>query len=139
MRAAVVQRLRARCRRSTTGDDGQILMMIVAYAVIALLFVFLAVDITAMHLARTQLLDAADAAARDAADAVDVAAVIEGGVGAGVPLTDETVRSSVVAYLSTYDPPARVPRSAHRLPERSRDRGAQRGGPADADAARVDG
>jgi hypothetical protein len=89
-------------------DDGQILIMILGYALIALSLVVVATDATAVYLARTQLLDAADAAALDAADAVDPASVYVHGVGEEVPLTDATVRATASAYLSGYSPPARV-------------------------------
>ena len=82
--------------------------MILGYVVIALVLVIVAVDITAVHLARTQLLDASDAAALDAADAVDPASVYHVGVDTAVPLTDLTVRGAATAYLSTYPAPARV-------------------------------
>lgn len=82
--------------------------MVLGYVVIALVLVIVAVDITAVHLARTQLLDAADAAALDAADAADSASVYQGGVESSVPLTDQSVRTAATGYLSTYPIPARV-------------------------------
>ncbi len=90
------------------GDDGQILIMLLGYVVVALMLVIVAVDATAVHLARTQLLDAADAAALDAADAADSSSVYRSGVDADVPLTTATVRSAAAGYLSTYSPPSRV-------------------------------
>jgi Putative Flp pilus-assembly TadE/G-like len=90
------------------GDDGQILIMLLGYVVIALMLVIVAVDVTAVHLARTQLLDAVDAAALDAADAADASSVYRAGVETDVPLTTATVRSAASGYLSTYAPPTRV-------------------------------
>jgi hypothetical protein len=66
------------------------------------------VDATAVHLARTQLLDAADAAALDAADAVDPAGVYAGGVQRVVPLSDAGVRAQAATYLSSYRAPSRL-------------------------------
>ena len=67
-----------------------------------------AVDATAVHLARTQLLDAADAAALDAADAVDAATVYAGGLGPDVPLSDAAVQVQARGYLGTYQSPSRL-------------------------------
>jgi hypothetical protein len=89
-------------------EDGQILILIVGYVVLAITLVVVAVDITAVHVARTQLLDAADATALDAADAADTASIYTHGVTTAVPLTTATVRSSAVTYLSSYAAPARV-------------------------------
>lgn len=47
----------------TRSDDGQVALLVLVYTLISLSFVAVAVDATAVHLARTQLLDAADAAA----------------------------------------------------------------------------
>ena len=91
-----------------SNDDGQILLLALGYALLAFALVAVAVDATAIHLARTQLLDAADAAALDAADAVDAADVYAGGLGGDVPLTGEGVRSQARTYLSSYDPPSRL-------------------------------
>jgi hypothetical protein len=89
-------------------DDGQILLLALGYALLAFALVAVAVDATAVHLARTQLLDAADAAALDAADAVDPADVYAGGLGSDVPLTAEGVRGQARTYLASYDPPSRL-------------------------------
>jgi uncharacterized membrane protein len=94
--------------RRVRDDDGQILLLALGYAMLAFALVAVAVDATAVHLARTQLLDAADAAALDAADAVDPADVYAGGLGDDVPLTSDGVRAQVRTYLASYDPPSRL-------------------------------
>ena len=91
-------------------DEGQIALLVLVYTLIALSLVAVAVDATAVHLARTQLLDAADAAALDAADAVDEAAVYTSGISRGLPLTKELVRDQASRYLTSYDPPSRLGR-----------------------------
>ena len=89
-------------------DDGQVALLILVYALIALSLVAVVVDATAVHLARTQLLDAADAAALDAADAVDEEAVYAGGLAAAVPLTSASVRDQAATYLSSYAAPSHL-------------------------------
>ena len=89
-------------------DEGQIALLVLVYTLIALSLVAVAVDATAVHLARTQLLDAADAAALDAADALDESVAYAGGVGRDLPLTDASVRDQASRYLSSYDPPSRL-------------------------------
>lgn len=99
-------------------DDGQVLLLTLVYTLIAFSLITVVVDATAVHLARTQLLDAADGAALDAADGIDA----PGTYGAadapasspGEPqthhlvLTDSSVHDQVVTYLSTYEPPSRL-------------------------------
>jgi len=102
------QPMTARSRTRRADDGGQILLLALGYTMLAFALVAVAVDATAVHLARTELLDAADAAALDAADAVDPADVYAGGLGADVPLTGEGVRTQAETYLSTYDPPSRL-------------------------------
>jgi Flp pilus assembly protein TadG len=89
-------------------EHGQVMILILGYALIAIVLVVVAVDVTALYLARTQLRDAADATALDAADAADARSVYAEGVGRVVPLSDETVRSSARHFLSAYVPPSRV-------------------------------
>jgi hypothetical protein len=95
-----------------------VLLLVLVYTLVAFSLVTVAVDATAVHLARTQLLDAADGAALDAADGIDVAATY--GEGPAVPtagsadglqhlvLTDASVREQASAYLATYQPPSRL-------------------------------
>jgi hypothetical protein len=94
--------------RPAREDAGQILLLALGYTLLAFALVVVAVDATAVHLARTQLLDAADAAALDAADAVDPASVYAGGVHRVVPLSDAGVRAQAAAYLSSYRAPSRL-------------------------------
>ena len=60
----------------------QIAVLILGLFLVVLVFILGAIDVTAAQLARMRLLDTADAVALDAADALDVAAVYEGGPGA---------------------------------------------------------
>jgi hypothetical protein len=104
--------------RMREDDDGQVLLLTLVYTLIAFSLITVVVDATAVHLARTQLLDAADGAALDAADSIDA----PGTYGAadapeGSPeepathhlvLTDDSVRDQVAQYLSTYEPPSRL-------------------------------
>jgi Putative Flp pilus-assembly TadE/G-like len=108
VKASLGQRLWRRGSCGGTADDGQILIMILGYAVIALVLVVVATDVTAVYLARTQLSDAADAAALDAADAADQSSVYGTGVEHDVPLTDATVRAAASSYLRGYLRPTRV-------------------------------
>ncbi len=92
-------------------DSGQVLLLALVYGLVAVLLVLVVVAASAVHLDRKRLLALADAAALDAADAVDEAAYFEatgqaGGIDA-VPVTDATVRGSVVAYLQRQDAPSR--------------------------------
>ncbi len=95
-------------RRAAPRDDGQVTLLVLVYTLIALSLVAVVVDATAVHLARTQLLDAADAAALDAADALDQGAVYAGGLGAALPVTDASVREQALQYLAGYAEPSRL-------------------------------
>ena len=91
-------------------DEGQIALLVLVYTLIALSLVAVVGNATAVHLARTQLLDAADAAALDAADAIDEADVYTSGIRGDLPLTNAMVRDQASRYLSSYDPPSRLDR-----------------------------
>lgn len=88
-------------------DAGQVSLLLVGYAVLALAVVFTGAAATAVHLARHRLLAVADAAALDAADALDEQRFYVALQGAGAPdrpvaLSDDSVRASVGDYLAAY-------------------------------------
>jgi hypothetical protein len=96
-------------------DDGQILPLVIVYTLIALTLIVVVVDLSAVHLQRQRLFSLTDAAALDAADALDNdrfytrgAASPVGDVTVAVPLTDQTVRSSAERYLDQAGALARV-------------------------------
>ena len=84
------------------GDEGQVLLLVLVYTVIAASLVLVAASASSVHLARKQLLALADAAALDAADALDTGAFYAQGArpGEGVPLTDASVRASVGEHVA---------------------------------------
>ena len=63
------------------------------------------VDATAVQLARTRMLDAADGAALDAADALDEAGAYGQGLDEAVRLTDATVQQAAAGYLAAQPRP----------------------------------
>lgn len=98
--------------RGPADDDGQVLLLALVYGLLAILLVLVVVAASAVHLDRKRLLALADAAALDAADAVDEPAYFEAteqveGIDA-VPVTDATVRQAAVAYLQRQQAASRV-------------------------------
>lgn len=91
-------------RRPRDAEEGQIAILILGLFVITLVLVFGAIDVTAAQLGRMRLLDAADATALDAADALDEAAAYAQGVTETPVLTDASVRAAAEQHL------ARTPR-----------------------------
>lgn len=93
--------------RVPRGDAGQIVPLLIGYVLVALLLVVVVLDVTAVHLQRQRLYGLADAAALDAADALDTTRFYRAGVRtAVVPATDSGVRAGVRAYLD--DAPTRL-------------------------------
>lgn len=100
-----------RPRTCASDDGGQITILALGFALIAFVLVAVVADAAAVHLARTQLTDVAEAAALDAADALADTAYqqgIDGAPGSGVPVSDDTVRQHVGGYLATYEPTSRL-------------------------------
>ena len=94
-------------RRRPTSDDGSMTLLVTGCMAIAVLLILGTVVATSAQLARVQLLDAADGAALDAADALDARAY-ESGLGDAVAISDATVWESASDYLAVRDRPSRV-------------------------------
>lgn len=81
-------------------DSGQILPLVTGFTVFALLLVLVTVDVTALHLQRQELHALTDAAALDAADALDeVSFYANGAQERPVSLSSASVHQSVLDYL----------------------------------------
>jgi len=80
-------------------ERGQISLLILGFTVIALMLIVGAVDVTAVQLARTRLLDAADSAALDASDALDNGSAYGKGLGSAIEVSTDSVRRSAAQYL----------------------------------------
>ena len=87
------------------GDQGQISVLILGFSLIALMLIIGGVDVTAVQLSRTRLLDTADSAALDAADALDNGSAYSGGLKTAVPITDGSVVQSATGYLAAQPRP----------------------------------
>ncbi|GAB3875364.1 pilus assembly protein TadG-related protein [Terrabacter terrigena] len=90
------------CRVLARGraDEGQIGVLVLGLFVLVTLLVLGAVDVTAAQLARMRLLDTADAAALDAADALDERVAYEEGVLDRLSVTDESVARAARQHLA---------------------------------------
>lgn len=93
-------------RRSA--DEGQISVLILGIVVLAMLLIVGGVDVTAAQLARIRLIDVADAAALDAADALDEAVAYRHGLSDAVAVSSATVKESSAAYLALRAKPQGV-------------------------------
>ncbi len=83
------------------------MLLLLVYALIGVVLVTVVASASAVHLQRKRLLALADAAALDAADALDDRAFYApSGVapGDGVPISDASVRRSVQTYLVARGP-----------------------------------
>ena len=85
--------------RRRGGEAGQVTLLILGFSVVAILLIVGTVAVTSVQLSRMRLLDAADGAALDAADSLDLGAY-EGGLGGAVAVSDATVRNTAVQYLA---------------------------------------
>jgi hypothetical protein len=95
---------------STPRDEGRITLLALAFGLLATVLVLVVTSASAVHLQRTELYALSDAAARDAADALDEDRYYAGrrDAGEGVPLTRASVRDSVQAYVAAHAPGVEV-------------------------------
>lgn len=91
-----------------SGEEGQISILLVGMVAVVLTIVMGIVGVTSVQLSRIHLLDAADAAALDASDALARERVYAEGLGDGVPLTDASVAEAAVTHLASRERPSRV-------------------------------
>ncbi len=91
-----------RRRLRPTGDDGQLILLILVYAVIAGLLVTVVVNVSKVYLYRRSLVAAADGAALSAANQPDLAAVYAGAEST-LPLSRAGARSAVDQYVDDAD------------------------------------
>jgi Flp pilus assembly protein TadG len=87
------------------GERGQISLLILGFTVIALMLIIGAVDVTAVQLARTRLLDAADSAALDASDALENGTAYSKGLRSAIEISNDSVRRSAAEYLAVQPRP----------------------------------
>lgn len=80
-------------------ERGQISLLILGFAIILISLIVGGIAVTSAQLSRMALYDVADAAALDAADAIDLGAYASG-VKDTVPLADLSVRRSAGDYVS---------------------------------------
>nr|WP_238338403.1 pilus assembly protein TadG-related protein [Pedococcus badiiscoriae] len=80
-------------------------MLVLGFTVVAILLIVGTVAVTSVQLSRMRLLDAADGAALDAADALDLGAYRRG-LGDAVAVSSTTVRQTAVHYLAERPRPS---------------------------------
>lgn len=89
-------------------DEGRISILIAGLFALLAMLIMGGVDVTAVQLARMHLIDVADAAAVDAADAIDEGAVYGSGVGDDLALTNARVISTAGQNLAGQQRPAHI-------------------------------
>ena len=94
--------------RGRRAESGQLSVLILGMVVLAMLLIVGGVDVTAAQLARVRLVDAADAAALDAADALDEATAYRSGLSDAVVVSSASVREAAAAYLAVRPKPEGV-------------------------------
>lgn len=88
-------------------EQGSLTLLVMGCLAIAVLLIFGTIVATSAQLARVQLLDVADGAALDAADALDLDAYTQG-FGEAVSVSSDSVWGSAQSYLQARERPERV-------------------------------
>jgi hypothetical protein len=89
-------------------EAGQISILMIGLVAVCLTIVLGVVGVTAVQLGRIHVLDAADAAALDASDALAPERAYAEGLVSGVPLTDASVVEAATTHLSQRVRPSRL-------------------------------
>lgn len=84
-------------------DDGTVLLLVLGFAIVAILLVAVVVDVSALHLARRSLASAADSAALAGVQAVDEGAVYSGLAPEQLPLSIAGSRAAVEQQLEVME------------------------------------
>jgi len=92
--------VRVMSRRVRRGDDGQLLLLVLVYALIAAALVTVVVDVSKAYLHRRSLVAAVDGAALAAANKPDLEAVYTGSGGRVLPLSESGARDAVEQYVA---------------------------------------
>ena len=95
-------------RRCAGDDDGQLILLILVYTVIAGLLVTVVVDVSKVYLYRRSLVAAADGAALSAANQPDLAGVYDG-ADTTLPLSRTGTRAAVEQYVADAELAQRFP------------------------------
>jgi Flp pilus assembly protein TadG len=88
------------------GEDGQVMLLMVFFAVIIAGLITVVVDVSTVFLAQRQMQSTADGAALAAAQQVDLPAIYAGDLGPELPLSRATAVGVIDAYATTR---ARIP------------------------------
>ena len=96
-------------QRLRRNDSGQLLVLILGFAVVAGLLVTVVTNASRVFLYQRALSSAADGAALAAAQSVDTAAIYRGGAEETLPLDPAAVDAAVVGYLADAGAGERLP------------------------------
>ena len=97
-RRSAARRRLARVRRGG-GESGQVTLLVLGFSVVVIVLILGTIAVTSVQVSRMRLLDAADGAALDAADSLDVGAY-SGGLEDAVAVSDATVTQTARSYLA---------------------------------------
>jgi Flp pilus assembly protein TadG len=106
----MLSRVRARrgrdLRQRAPDDDGQLLLLIAVYTVVAAVLMLAAIDVSKVFLERRSLSAAADAAALAGAQGLDRSAFYAGRGDGALAVSGSSVRSAVAGYVADTRLPA---------------------------------
>lgn len=102
----VLPAIRRRCSRMES-EQGSMTILVIGCMAIAVLLVLGTIVATSAQISRLRLLDVVDAAALDAADALDSGAY-GSGLGEAVRINDDTVWSSAESFVGARERPSNV-------------------------------